>query len=95
VPVFAFAVGAVRAVQSLGRRVPDDVLVATRYDGVRARTCDPPLTAVELHLEATAHAAVELLLEQLRGGAGQRRVVEGPRPELVPRRSSLRSPAPG
>lgn len=61
--VDAFAVGAVRAVRESGRRVPDDVLVATRYDGVRARTCDPPLTAVDLHLGQAAASAVELLLE--------------------------------
>ena len=39
VPVDAFAVGAVRACTESGRRVPQDVKVATRYDGMRARTC--------------------------------------------------------
>src|SRR6185437_943093 len=43
VPVDAFAVGAVRAAQALGRHVPGNLLVATRYDGLRARTCEPPL----------------------------------------------------
>jgi DNA-binding LacI/PurR family transcriptional regulator len=90
VPVDAFAVGAVRAAQALGRRVPEDLLVATRYDGLRARTCEPPLTAVNLHLDETAQTAVELLLEQLRGDAAPRRVAMGPAPELVARRSTLR-----
>ncbi|MFF2197597.1 LacI family DNA-binding transcriptional regulator, partial [Streptomyces sp. NPDC058157] len=66
--VDVFAVGAVRAVRDSGRRVPEDVLVATRYDGPRARTCEPPLTAVDLHLDRAAADAVELLLSRLRGG---------------------------
>ncbi|MFF9021960.1 LacI family DNA-binding transcriptional regulator, partial [Streptomyces eurythermus] len=49
--VDAFAVGAIR---DSGRSVPDDVMVVTRYDGLRARTCEPPLTAVDLHLDRAA-----------------------------------------
>lgn len=88
--VDAFAVGVVRALHDLGRRVPEDVMVATRYDGVRARTCRPPLTAVDLHLGQAAGAAVDLLLRRLRGDATQD-VVAQPEPVLVPRRSSDRS----
>ena len=89
VPVDAFAVGALRALDHAGRRVPHDVVVATRYDGMRARTSDPPLTAVDLHLDCVAHEAIELLLEHLRGETS-RRHVEGPAPELIPRESSWR-----
>lgn len=64
--VDAFAVGCVRAATELGRRIPDDLLLATRYDGVLARTCDPPLTALNLHLARSASLAVELLLGQIR-----------------------------
>ena len=88
-PVDAFAVGVIQAVQESGRRVPHDVLVATRYDGMRARTSQPPLTAVDLHLDQVAHGAIELLLEHLRGEK-TRRVVEGPEPELILRASSTR-----
>jgi DNA-binding LacI/PurR family transcriptional regulator len=89
--VDAFAVGCVAAVRAAGRRVPDDVLIATRYDGLLARTCDPPLTAVDLHLGLVAAGAVDLLLAQLAGGS---REVQAPVPPpvLVPRRSSLRQP---
>lgn len=59
--VDAFAVGAVRAIKDSGRAVPGDVMVVTRYDGLRARTCEPPLTAVDLHLDRAASDAVELL----------------------------------
>lgn len=87
--VDTFAVGAVRAIADSGRAIPADVLVATRYDGIRARTCEPPLTAVNLHLDTAADAAVELLLARL-GGEEGRRVVPAPAPEVIPRASSLR-----
>jgi DNA-binding LacI/PurR family transcriptional regulator len=89
VPVDAFAVGAVRAIIASGRRIPDDVMVATRYDGVRARTCEPPLTAVDLHLDAVARQAIDLLFDHLRGDTS-RRSASGPMAQLVPRQSSVR-----
>ena len=89
VPVDAFAVGALKALMDAGRRVPQDVLVATRYDGMRARTSDPPLTAINLHLDNVAHEAVGLLLDQLRG-AEACHVVEAPPPDLIIRASSTR-----
>ncbi|MHB8620529.1 MAG: substrate-binding domain-containing protein [Chloroflexota bacterium] len=85
--VDAFAVGGLRALNERGRRVPQDVLVATRYDGPRARTSTPPLTAVDLHLDRLGDSAVGLLLEHLAGGAAPH-VVPGPGVELVPRQSS-------
>ncbi|WP_219417373.1 LacI family DNA-binding transcriptional regulator [Pseudonocardia nigra] len=87
-PVDAFAVGAVRALAEEGRRVPDDVRVVTRYSGVRARTCRPPLTAVDMHLDELSALAVGLLLERLRGDSS-RPAVAGPPPVLIPRESSM------
>ncbi|MFE5217981.1 MULTISPECIES: LacI family DNA-binding transcriptional regulator [unclassified Streptomyces] len=100
--VDAFAVGAVRALREAGRRVPNDVMVVTRYDGLRARTCEPPLTAVDLRLDRAAGDAVELLLTRLGGGRpggegelpADGRVTPAPEPRLVPRASSLRRPHP-
>jgi DNA-binding LacI/PurR family transcriptional regulator len=86
--VDAFAVGAVRAIKESGRRIPDDVRVVTRYDGLRARTCDPPLTAVDLHLDQAASDAVELLLARLRGDDTPA-VLCAEEPTIVPRASSL------
>ncbi|MFG3281551.1 LacI family DNA-binding transcriptional regulator [Streptomyces sp. NPDC048111] len=88
--VDAFAVGAVRAIRDSGRSVPDDVLVATRYDGLRARTCQPPLTAVDLHLDRAASDAVDLLLAGLRGSPPAPPAAPPPAPTLVARASSLR-----
>jgi DNA-binding LacI/PurR family transcriptional regulator len=94
VPVDAFAVGAVRAIRASGRRIPEQVMVATRYDGVRARTCDPPLTAVDLHLDEVAHQAIDLLFDHLRGDFS-RRSVSGPMAQLVARQSSARHASSG
>ncbi|WP_027927513.1 LacI family DNA-binding transcriptional regulator [Amycolatopsis benzoatilytica] len=87
--VDAFAVGCVRALRAAGRQVPGDVLVATRYDGLLARTCDPPLTAVDLHLSQVAASAVDQLLAQLdhRPAADP---APAPPPVLIARRSSSR-----
>jgi len=89
VPVDAFAVGALEALREAGRRVPQDVVVATRYDGMRARTSKPALTAVDLHLGEVGERAIELLLEHLRGDTG-RQAVQPVEPTLVVRRSSQR-----
>jgi DNA-binding LacI/PurR family transcriptional regulator len=91
VPVDVFAVGAVKAAHELGRRIPEDVKIATRYDGIRARECRPPLTAVTLHLDQLAVLAVKLLLNQI-DGSGARGPVAGPRSELIIRTSSRPAP---
>ncbi|MGW0429328.1 LacI family DNA-binding transcriptional regulator [Streptomyces sp. NPDC002990] len=88
--VDAFAVGAVRAIRDSGRSVPQDVMVVTRYDGLRARTCEPPLTAVDLHLDRAAADAVELLLARLRGDVTTGAVVTSPQPRVIARGSSLK-----
>jgi len=91
--VDAFAVGAIRAVRDRGRRVPEDIMLVTRYDGLRARTCEPPLTAVDLQLERAAGEAVELLLSRLSAG-GDEAAATGPQspwePRVIARASSLR-----
>lgn len=66
-PIDTFATGAVRAAQESGRVVGADLLIATRYDGLRARTSTPPLTAVNLGLKAISSAAVEMLVAVLDG----------------------------
>ncbi|MER7083591.1 substrate-binding domain-containing protein, partial [Saccharopolyspora kobensis] len=72
-----------------GLRIPDDVRVATRYDGVRARTSTPTLTAVDLNLAQAAASAVELLLANLKGTEVPQ-VISNPDPRLVVRESTRR-----
>lgn len=89
VPVDAFATGALAAIASTGRCVPGDVMVATRYDGLRARTSTPPLTSVDMHLDDVARLAIGLLFDHLRGEVSKHRV-EGPEAQLVARESTAR-----
>lgn len=90
VPVDAFATGALAQALRMGRHVPRDLMLATRYDGLRARTAHPAITAVDLHLEQVASLAVELLFEHLSGNTS-RTCVSGPEPVLVVRASSRAS----
>jgi DNA-binding LacI/PurR family transcriptional regulator len=85
--VDVFAVGVVQYLQQTGLRVPQDIMLATRYDGIRARTSEPPLTAVDLHLDQVARLAIDLLFERMRRGS-QRLVASSPMPELVVRAST-------
>lgn len=86
-PVDAFAVGVAAQLQEMGKQIPQDVMLVTRYDGLRARQCQPPLTALNLHLEQVAEQAVTLLFEHINGDH-QHIEVRGPAPELVVRQSS-------
>ena len=89
VPVDAFATGAARAIIEAGLRIPQDMLLLTRYDGVRARACEPPLTAIDMHLDETAQTAVELLFDHLRA-ASTDKMRPGAEPTLVERASTAR-----
>lgn len=83
--VDAFASGALRAARDLGRRLPGDLRIVTRYDGLRAKLAEPPLTAVDLHLPQVAEQAVALLFDRIEGRSRQ---VKAELPVLVPRLSS-------
>jgi len=86
VPVDAFATGVLAAARSLGRAVPTALRVATRYDGMRARLAVPSLTAVDLHLDLVAEAAVELLIATIEQRPPRGSVI--PPPSLIVRHSS-------
>jgi DNA-binding LacI/PurR family transcriptional regulator len=66
-----FIRGVLRAAKAAGRRVPEDVLIAAGVDCIQAREGDPPVTALDLHPERQAEAAVEMLLAQLDGGQAE------------------------
>jgi DNA-binding LacI/PurR family transcriptional regulator len=60
-----FVRGVLGAAKSCGRRVPGDLLIAAGVDCLQAREGDPPVTALDLHPERQAEAAVEMLLARL------------------------------
>jgi DNA-binding LacI/PurR family transcriptional regulator len=87
ISVDAFAVGARRAAADLGIDIPGELKIATRYDGLLARESDPQLTALNLHLDAVANLAIDLLFEHM-SGRSVRTSVTGPCATLVPREST-------
>ncbi len=86
VPVDAFATGVLEAARATGRKVPQDLRLATRYDGMRAKLATPALTAVDLHLDQVAAAAVDLLIARLEQAEPAPHVISPP--SLVLRASS-------
>ncbi|WP_328321922.1 LacI family transcriptional regulator [Kribbella sp. NBC_00382] len=57
------AAGAVQAITSTGRRVPDQVSIIGFDDSIAAVCANPPLTTMRLPVEEMAAAATRLLLE--------------------------------
>jgi DNA-binding LacI/PurR family transcriptional regulator len=66
-----FIRGVLRAAKVTGRRIPEHLLVAAGVDSVEARESDPPVTALDLHPERQAEAAVEMLLTRLDDREGE------------------------
>ena len=87
VSIDAFAFGASKAATSLGIEMPGQLRMATRYDGIYARECSPPLTALNLHLDEVARLGVDLLFDHILGRRDVTRV-SGPAAALVRRASS-------
>jgi DNA-binding LacI/PurR family transcriptional regulator len=87
VMVDTFASGAVQALTAAGMSVPQDIRIATRYDGIRARESTPRLTAFNLHLDDVARLALGRLLQAIKGEDGPS-TLAGPSPNLVIRQSS-------
>ncbi|HEV7250314.1 MAG TPA: LacI family DNA-binding transcriptional regulator [Shinella sp.] len=86
VPVDAFATGVLDAARSLGRPVPQMLRLATRYDGMRAKLATPQLTAVDLHLDQVADAAIDMLISAMDGKEPTQHVIAPP--QLIVRGSS-------
>src|SRR5262245_5693237 len=85
------AVGAVAAVRDAGVRVPEELSLLSHDDDPVCEYLDSPLTAIRMPLHELGSTAVDVLLEQVEGGAA-RDVEVGTAPELVRRRST--GPAP-
>lgn len=62
-----FIRGVLRAARESGKQVPHELLLAAGVDGVYAWEGDPPVTALELHPERMAEAALAMLLARLDG----------------------------
>lgn len=58
------AIGALRALNEAGRRVPQEVSVVSFNDTPRSSLVDPPLTSVSTHVEEMARTALRMLSER-------------------------------
>lgn len=87
VPTNALAVSALDALTKLGKSVPQDVKVATRYDGPQVWQCRPGLTSVNMHVDQATRIAVDLLMSLIAGRTNSS-VEVSPLPELIVRGST-------
>lgn len=87
------AVGALHALRSSGRRVPEDVSLLSYDDLPFAAYLDPPLTAIAMPLQELGAAAVDALLDQL-DGAPPRDVLVPGQPRIIERSSTAPPPGP-
>ncbi len=62
-----FGRGIVAAVRSQGLSVPHDVLVAQDIDGLVAQVNDPPITAIDLNVNALLATAVDMIVRRRDG----------------------------
>jgi DNA-binding LacI/PurR family transcriptional regulator len=70
------AVGAMRALRDLGRRIPDDVAVVGFDDSAIARQTDPQLTSVHQPVEAMGKEMARMLLARIGGAPASAVMVE-------------------
>ena len=84
------AIGAYRAMQEQGLRIPDDIAIASFNDIPVAQFLTPPLTTLKIPAELIGETAVDLLLERLNGRELAKKVVLST--ELI-WRGSTRQPA--
>lgn len=83
----ALAIGALRALNDAGLRVPEDVAVTGFDDTEEGTFTHPPLTSVSPEAEVMASMAVRMLIERLEGYSGPPRQVHTSA-HLVPRAST-------
>lgn len=81
------ALGAIRAIRSMGMRVPHDISVIGYDDSVLMGFTDPPMTTIRQSVLAMGDAAVQALLDEIRGNPSPRTEYVF-RPELVVRSST-------
>lgn len=59
------AVGALQYLRSIGKRVPQDVMLTGQGDSTLCRVCSPSITSVRYAYEESGKIAAEMLLEKL------------------------------
>jgi DNA-binding LacI/PurR family transcriptional regulator len=85
------AIGAMRAIQGAGLRIPDDIALAGFDNIVWSSNTTPPLTTVNIHKEEIGLLAARRLLDLLHASAPLIPIEIRVRNELVVRQSCCRS----
>ncbi|MDO3400015.1 LacI family DNA-binding transcriptional regulator [Mycolicibacterium neoaurum] len=70
-PAEGYTNGVLTACRERGLRIPQDVLVVGGIDGREARESEPAVTALDLHPDRQAAAAVHLLIDRIDGRDAQ------------------------
>jgi LacI family transcriptional regulator len=83
------AIGAYRACQELGLKIPDDLAIASFNDIPVAQFLHPPLSTVKIPAELIGETAVDMLLEKLAGRDFAKRVILSS--EMIWRGSTVQS----
>lgn len=60
------ALDAIRALASIGKQVPEDVLICGFDDSAESRFSKPPMTTVHIHTQIIAYSAVHLLISRIK-----------------------------
>ena len=79
------ALGAIRRLQALGYRIPQDISVVGHDDLPRSQDSNPPLTTINHQLSDWGGLAMDMLMQLMNGGCPQPIVME---PRLVARKST-------
>lgn len=71
----AMAIGAFKAANDSGKKIPEDVAIVGFNDNPAAEFLEPPLSSVKLAPQEVGVSAVDLLVEQLEGRKTAKKVV--------------------
>lgn len=83
------AFDAIRALEALGKRVPEDVMLCGFDDCAESRTSTPPLTTIHTHTQIMAFSAVQLLISRIKEPSLDYRIVHT-QTDLIERESTNR-----
>lgn len=85
---FLITMAAVKAIHSMGKRIPEDISVIGQDDTAIAELCVPGMTTVKTQLGLIGGRAAELLIGRLKGLEIQSEVLSDPPPYVVQREST-------
>lgn len=83
------AFDALRALEALGKSVPEDVMLCGFDDCAESRVCHPPLTTIHIHTQVMAFTAVQLLISRIEEPSLDYRIVHT-QTDLIERESTAR-----